>query len=98
MTVALASLLTGRSVRGDTAMTGEVTLRGKVLPVGGIKDKILAADRAGLDTVILPKKNEKDLDDLPADVRDRLKFVLVEGIDEALSAALVGQPAEKTVH
>ncbi len=98
MTVALASLLTGKSVRGNIAMTGEITLRGKVLPVGGVKDKVLAADRAGLDTVILPKKNEKDLDDLPADVRDRLKFVLVEGIDEALSAALVGQPAEKTVH
>ncbi|MBE2269669.1 MAG: endopeptidase La [Anaerolinea sp.] len=98
MTVALASLLTGRSVRGDTAMTGEVTLRGKVLPVGGIKDKVLAADRAGLETIILPKKNEKDLDDLPPDVRNKLHFVLVEGIDEALDAALVGQPVEKQVH
>ena len=77
MTVALASLLTGKSVRGNVAMTGEITLRGKVLPVGGIKDKVLAADRAGLNTIILPKKNEKDLDDLPADVRDRLNFVLV---------------------
>ncbi|MBK9746672.1 MAG: endopeptidase La [Chloroflexi bacterium] len=98
MTVALASLLTGKSVRGNVAMTGEITLRGKVLPVGGIKDKVLAADRAGLNTIILPKKNEKDLDDLPADVRDRLKFVLVEGIDEALSAALVGQRTKKKVH
>jgi ATP-dependent Lon protease len=98
MTVALASLLTGQSVRGNVAMTGEITLRGKVLPVGGIKDKVLAADRAGLNTIILPKKNEKDLDDLPGDVRDRLRFVLVEGIDEALSAALVGQPVEKQVH
>lgn len=98
MTVALASLLTGHSVRGNVAMTGEITLRGKVLPVGGIKDKVLAADRAGLDTIILPKKNEKDLDDLPAEVRDRLRFILVEGIDEALSAALVGQAREKHVH
>ncbi len=98
MTVALASLLTGKSVRGNVAMTGEITLRGKVLPVGGIKDKVLAADRAGINTIILPKKNEKDLDDLPADVRTRLQFVLVEGIDEALSAALVGQRTKKKVH
>jgi ATP-dependent Lon protease len=98
MTVALASLLTGKSVRGNVAMTGEITLRGKVLPVGGVKDKVLAADRAGINTIILPKKNEKDLDDLPADVRTRLKFVLVEGIDEALSAALVGQRTKKKVH
>ncbi len=98
MTVALASLLTGKLVRGNVAMTGEITLRGKILPVGGIKDKILAADRAGLETIILPKKNEKDLDDLPVDVRNKLHFVLVEGIDEALNAALVGHPTEKQVH
>ena len=104
MTVALASLLTGRSVRGNVAMTGEITLRGKVLPVGGIKDKVLAADRNGLDTIILPRKNEKDLDDLPQDVRDKLTFVLVESIDEAFGAALVGdgfahrQSEENRVH
>ena len=104
MTVALASLLTGRLVRGNVAMTGEITLRGKVLPVGGIKDKVLAADRNGLDTIILPKKNEKDLDDLPQEVRDKLRFVPVESIDEAFEAALVGdgfahrQSEENRVH
>ncbi len=95
MAVALASLLTGRSVKSTVAMTGEITLRGQVLPVGGIRDKVLAAHRIGVDTVILPKKNENDLDDLPAEVRDQLHFVLVERIDEALNAALdpVAMPA-----
>jgi ATP-dependent Lon protease len=88
MVVALASLLTGRPVKGNVAMTGEITLRGQVLPVGGIKDKVLAAHRLGVDTVILPKKNENDLDDLPEDVRGKLKFVLVDQIDQALDAAL----------
>ena len=69
-------------------MTGEITLRGQVLPVGGIKDKVLAAHRLGVDTVILPKKNENDLDDLPEEVRDKLHFVLVDQIDQALDAAL----------
>ncbi|NDJ62568.1 MAG: endopeptidase La [Chloroflexi bacterium] len=89
MTVALASLLTNQPVRSDVAMTGEITLRGQVLPVGGIKDKVLAAHRLGATTIILPKKNEFDLDDLPEEVRDRLEFVLVEQIEEALAAALV---------
>jgi ATP-dependent Lon protease len=88
MTVALASLLEGRAVRSNVAMTGEITLRGQVLPVGGIKDKVLAAHRLGVDTVILPKKNENDIDDIPDEVRGRLTFVLVENIDEALTAAL----------
>lgn len=88
MVVALSSLLTGRPVKGNIAMTGEITLRGLVLPVGGIKDKVLAAHRLGVDTVILPKKNENDLDDLPEDVRGKLHFVLVERIDQALDAAL----------
>jgi ATP-dependent Lon protease len=88
MVVALSSLLTGRPVKGNIAMTGEVTLRGLVLPVGGIKDKVLAAHRLGVDTIILPKKNENDLDDLPEDVRGKLHFVLVERIDQALDAAL----------
>jgi ATP-dependent Lon protease len=70
-------------------MTGEVTLRGRVLPVGGIKQKILAAHRAGLTTVILPKRNEKDLDDLPDEVRNTLIFVTVDRIDEALKVAFV---------
>jgi ATP-dependent Lon protease len=88
MTVALASLLESRPVRPNVAMTGEITLRGQVLPVGGIKDKVLAAHRLGVDTVILPKKNENDIDDIPEEVREKLRFVLVENIDEALSAAL----------
>jgi ATP-dependent Lon protease len=75
-------------VRNDVGMTGEVTLRGRVLPVGGIKMKILAAHRAGLNTVILPKRNEKDLEDVPAEVRDTMKFILVDRIDEAIEAAL----------
>jgi ATP-dependent Lon protease len=85
---ALASLLTGRPVRADVGMTGEITLRGQVLPVGGIKEKVLAAHRAGLRTVILPKRNEKDLDDLPAEVRNQIEFVLVDRVDEVLSSAL----------
>jgi len=74
-------------------MTGEITLRGQVLPVGGIKEKILAAHRAGLKTIILPNRNEKDLDDLPQEVRDSLKFVLVEKVEQVFEAAL--QPVRK---
>ncbi len=85
---ALASLLTGRPVRADVGMTGEITLRGQVLPVGGIKEKVLAAHRAGLHTVIIPKRNEKDLDDLPGDIRDEMKFVLVDRVEEVLATAL----------
>lgn len=70
-------------------MTGEITLRGQVLPVGGVKDKVLAAHRLGVDTVIIPKKNENDLDDLPEEIRSQLHFVLVDQIDSALDAALV---------
>jgi ATP-dependent Lon protease len=94
MATALTSLLTGRSVRDDIAMTGEITLRGQVLPVGGIKEKVLAAHRAGLKTIILPNRNEKDLDDLPQEVRDSLKFVLVEKVEQVFEAAL--QPAKKS--
>ncbi len=89
MAVALASLLTARPVRSNVAMTGEITLRGQVLPVGGIKDKVLAAHRLGVDTVIIPKKNENDLDDLPDEVRESLKFVLAEKVDDVLKAALL---------
>ena len=88
MFTALTSLLTGRKVRSDTAMTGEVTLRGRVLPVGGIKSKVLAAHRAGLGRVILPRQNRRDLDDVPADVRDQLDFVFAEDMSEVLAAAL----------
>jgi len=85
---ALTSLLTGRRVRADTAMTGEVTLRGRVLPVGGIKSKLLAAHRAGLTRVILPERNGRDLDELPEDVRNAMEFVLVSDMSEVLDAAL----------
>ncbi len=88
MVMALASLFSGRPVRGNVGMTGEVTLRGRVLPVGGIKMKVLAAHRAGLDTVILPKRNARDLDDVPQDVRKRMQFVMVEKIGEAFEIAL----------
>jgi ATP-dependent Lon protease len=92
---ALVSLLTGRRVRPDTAMTGEVTLRGRVLPVGGIAAKVLAAHRAGLRRVLLPAKNERDLDDLPADVRDDLDILLVSDMDAVLAAALEEAPHDE---
>ena len=88
MATALASLLTGRTAKSNIAMTGELTLSGQVLAVGGIKDKVLAAHRLGADTVILPRKNENDIDDVPDDVRAELKFVLVEHLDEVLDIAL----------
>jgi len=88
MVTALASLMTGRTVKHNVAMTGEITLRGKVLPVGGIKDKVLAAHRFGVDTVILPVRNQPDLDDLPDDVREALTFILVDDVKEVLEAAL----------
>ncbi|MCJ7739151.1 MAG: endopeptidase La [Anaerolineae bacterium] len=89
MATALASLLTGRRVRGDLAMTGEITLRGQVLPVGGIKEKVLAAHRAGLKTVVLPKGNDRDLDDVPDEVRKEMRFVLAERVDDVFAAAFV---------
>jgi len=88
MATALASLLTGRPIKPELGMTGEITLRGKVLPVGGIKEKVLAAARFGLKTVILPKHNEADLDDVPPTVREHMNFILVDTVDEVLAAAL----------
>ena len=88
MTMALVSLFSSRSVRSDVGMTGEVTLRGRVLPVGGIKMKVLAAHRAGLKTVILPKRNARDLEDVPQEMRDAMQFILVDRIDEAIDAGL----------
>jgi len=85
---ALTSLLTGRRVRPDTAMTGECTLRGRVLPVGGIKSKVLAAHRAGLTRVILPQRNARDIDDVPADVRSQMEFIFAEDMAQVLAAAL----------
>jgi ATP-dependent Lon protease len=91
---ALASLLTGRLVRHDLAMTGEITLRGKVLPVGGVKEKVLGARRAGITTVLLPKRNEKDLEDIVEAVRQEMTFHFVDNLDEVLALAL--EPAQKS--
>ncbi|MCS6908755.1 MAG: endopeptidase La [Anaerolineales bacterium] len=88
MVTALASVLTQRPVRPDVAMTGEITLRGQVLPVGGIKEKVLAAHRSGLKVVILPSKNKHDLEDLPEEVRNSLQFIFVDTVDEVLKVAL----------
>jgi ATP-dependent Lon protease len=97
MATALVSLLTGRSVRADVAMTGEITLRGQVLPVGGIKQKVLAAARAGLKTVILPNRNEPDLEDIPEEIRKEMTFVFADQVDEVFAAALRdgAQPTER---
>jgi ATP-dependent Lon protease len=88
MFVALASMMTGISVRSDTAMTGEISLRGLVLPIGGVKEKVLAALRAGITRVMLPARNRKDLHDVPRDVRNRLQFVWLDNVDDAMDAAL----------
>ena len=88
MATALASLLTNRRVRDNVAMTGEITLRGRVLPVGGIKEKVLAAHRAGLTTVILPMRNERDLEELPDEVRKEMKFIPAETVTDVWKAAL----------
>src|SRR5262249_9960648 len=95
ITTALASLLTGRHVRSNVAMTGEITLRGRVLPVGGIKEKVLAARRAGIETVLLPHRNAKDLDDVPEEVRRSLRIVFVENMDELLEQALEPPAAQR---
>src|SRR5690606_33752904 len=92
MATALASAATGRLVRDDVAMTGEISLRGRVLPIGGIKEKALGAHRAGIRTIILPRRNEADLDDLPREVFDELTFVPVETLDEVLATALTPPP------
>jgi ATP-dependent Lon protease len=97
MATALVSLLTGTPVRKDVAMTGEITLRGQVLPVGGIKEKVLAANRAGLTTVILPKRNEGDLEDVPEIVRQKMAFVFAERVDDVIKTALVMRPAVQGV-
>jgi ATP-dependent Lon protease len=90
MTTALASLYSGIPARNDTAMTGEVTLTGLVLPIGGVKEKVLAARRTGLKRVILPKGNQKDLRDLPEEVRKEMEFVFAERVEEVLAEMLPG--------
>jgi ATP-dependent Lon protease len=95
MATSLASLLSKRTVRADVAMTGEISLRGVVLPVGGIKEKCVAAARAGIRTVILPARNRRDLDEIPESVRNRLEFVWAEKIDDVLARALEGLPEHR---
>lgn len=89
MFTALASLFSGKPVRNDVAMTGEITLRGLVLPIGGLKEKSLAALRVGIHTIIVPKLNENDLEDLPEEVKKNVHFIMTENVDEVLAAALV---------
>ena len=96
MTTALVSLLTGRQVRPEVGMTGEVTLQGRVLPIGGVKQKVLAAHRAGLTEVVLPRRNEADLDDVPAHVREAMTFHLASTLDEVLAAALAPADVDAT--
>jgi ATP-dependent Lon protease len=92
MFVALSSLLTSRPVRSDVAMTGEISLRGLVLPIGGVKEKVLAALRAGIKTVMLPERNRRDLEEIPADARSQLQLVWVSDVDQALATALSPLP------
>jgi ATP-dependent Lon protease len=93
MFTALTSLLTGRRVRPDTAMTGECTLRGRVLPVGGIKSKVLAAHRAGIRRVVLPGKNRRDYEEVPAEVREQLEVIFADDMREVIAAALEEAPS-----
>ncbi len=97
MTLALVSLFTGKPIRPDVAMTGEISLRGLVMPIGGLKEKTLAALRAGIRTVMLPKRNEKDLEDVPADAKSKLEFVFLERIEDAIRTAIgdLPRPEEK---
>ncbi|MFZ9887062.1 MAG: S16 family serine protease, partial [Myxococcota bacterium] len=90
ITSALISLFTGKNCRADTAMTGEVTLRGLVLPVGGIKEKVLAAHRGGIKRVCMPARNQKDLIDIPQNVRDEMEFIFAKNMDQVLDAVLEG--------
>lgn len=89
MATAMASAYTGRKVRGDTAMTGEITLTGEVLPIGGVKEKVLAANRLGIKQILLPEKNKRDLEELPESVKNKLHFVYVKNVDDVLAHALV---------
>ena len=96
MFTAIISLLTGIRIRHDVAMTGEISLRGRVLPIGGVKEKTLAAHRAGIKRVLLPERNKVDIEEVPKEVRDELEFVFVNKLDEVLEAALesVPQPSQ----
>jgi ATP-dependent Lon protease len=98
MATALASVFTNKPVKKDLAMTGEVTLRGRVLPIGGLKEKTLAARRAGIKTMIVPKQNEKDLDDIPKNVRKDMQFIFAETMDEVIASALRGNTIRRIAH
>jgi ATP-dependent Lon protease len=95
MATALVSLVTARPVRSDTAMTGEITLTGQVLPIGGLKEKALAAQRAGVTRVIAPKQNEVDFDEFPESLKDDMEFIWVEQVDEVLREALEADKPER---
>ena len=95
MTTALVSVLTGIAVRSDIAMTGEVSLRGRALPIGGLKEKLLAALRGGIKTVFIPRENEKDLADMPKVITEGLEIIIVDSVDEVLVQALVKNPFKK---
>jgi ATP-dependent Lon protease len=97
ITTALVSALTGIPVKREVGMTGEITLRGRVLEIGGVKEKVIAGHRAGLKTIILPKDNEKDMEDIPAKVKKDIKFVFAERYDEVLKVALKRMPAPKII-
>ena len=88
MATALVSLISGRPVKKGVSMTGEITLRGQVMPVGGIKEKMLAAHRAGLKTIILPKRNQLDIEDVPEEIRKTMTFIFAESVNDVLKAAL----------
>jgi ATP-dependent Lon protease len=92
MATAMVSVASGRAVRKDLAMTGEITLRGLVLPIGGVKDKLLAAHRAGIKTFLLPKKNERDLEEVDKEVLAQIEVIPVEFVAEVIDRALVGEP------
>ena len=92
MCTAIVSALTGIAVRSDIAMTGEITLRGEVLPIGGLKEKLLAAHRAGVQQVLIPKENEKDLEDIPDNIKTEIEVTAVKWIDEVIEIALESSP------
>jgi ATP-dependent Lon protease len=96
MAVTLASMATGRPVKCEVGMTGEITLRGKVLPIGGVKEKILAAHRAHMEKVILPRRNEVDLEEVPEDVRKNMEFIFADTVEDVINAALKPKPRKKT--
>jgi len=93
MAIALVSALSGRQVRRDVAMTVEISLRGRVLPIGGLKQKVLASHRAGITTVLFPEKNTKDLEDIPPEVREAVELIPVQHMDEVVALALLDRPA-----